>query len=84
MAIYSSVMREKRKRRNQNHADKNTPATISEREKLRKNTCIIVMEALKNVRTAPTVRVRRRKGFLTDGPFAETKEQLGGFFPNKR
>jgi len=30
--------------------------------------------------TATTVRVRDGKTSLTDGPFAETKEQLGGFF----
>ena len=32
--------------------------------------------------TATTIRIRIRNGkaFTTDGPFAETKEQLGGFF----
>jgi len=30
--------------------------------------------------TATTVRVRNGKTILTDGPFAETKEQLGGFY----
>jgi hypothetical protein len=34
--------------------------------------------ALQSVRTATTVRVRNGKLSLTDGPFAETKEQLGG------
>jgi hypothetical protein len=32
------------------------------------------------VSTATTVRVRRDKRFVTDGPFAETREQLGGYF----
>ncbi|HET9846584.1 MAG TPA: YciI family protein, partial [Nitrospira sp.] len=32
------------------------------------------------VETAATVRVRNGKAATTDGPFAETKEQLGGFF----
>jgi hypothetical protein len=32
------------------------------------------------VETAATVRVRNGKASATDGPFAETKEQLGGFF----
>ena len=32
------------------------------------------------VETAATVRVRNGKASTTDGPFAETKEQLGGFF----
>ena len=35
-------------------------------------------EALQDVRTATTVRVRNGKPVVTDGPFAETKEQLGG------
>ena len=40
----------------------------------------IAGEALKSVRTATTVRVRNGKTSLTDGPFAETKEQLAGFY----
>jgi hypothetical protein len=35
---------------------------------------------LKPVATATTVRVRDGKRVTTDGPFAETKEQLGGFY----
>jgi hypothetical protein len=35
---------------------------------------------LKPAATATTVRVRDGKRVLTDGPFAETKEQLGGFY----
>jgi len=37
-------------------------------------------EALKPTATATTVRVREGKTLATDGPFAETKEQLGGFY----
>ena len=37
-------------------------------------------EALQPVQTATTVRVRNGKMATTDGPFAETKEQLGGFY----
>src|SRR5260370_20665443 len=37
-------------------------------------------EALLPTRTATTVRVRDGKTLTTDGPFAETKEQLGGFY----
>jgi hypothetical protein len=37
-------------------------------------------EALADVATATTVRVRDGKTVTTDGPFAETKEQLGGFY----
>ena len=36
--------------------------------------------ALKPTKTATTVRVRDGKRIVTDGPFAETKEQLGGFY----
>ncbi len=35
---------------------------------------------LQPTHTATTVRVREGKTFTTDGPFAETKEQLGGYF----
>jgi hypothetical protein len=35
---------------------------------------------LKPVSTATTVRVRNGKVLSTDGPFAETKEQLGGYY----
>ena len=36
--------------------------------------------ALQSVSTATTVRVRGGKTETTDGPFAETKEQLGGYY----
>jgi hypothetical protein len=37
-------------------------------------------EALQATATATTVRVRDGETLTTDGPFAETKEQLGGFY----
>lgn len=37
-------------------------------------------DALQSTATATTVRVRDGKVLTTDGPFAETKEQLGGFY----
>jgi hypothetical protein len=37
-------------------------------------------EALQPVQTATTVKVRNGKVSTTDGPFAETKEQLGGYY----
>jgi hypothetical protein len=37
-------------------------------------------EALHNSDTATSVRVRNGELSVTDGPFAETKEQLGGFY----
>lgn len=40
----------------------------------------IAAEALQPVQTATTVRVRNGKLSITDGPFAETKEHLAGFY----
>lgn len=40
----------------------------------------LASEALQSVQTATTVRVRKGKVSVTDGPFAETKEQLAGFY----
>lgn len=40
----------------------------------------IASEALESVQTATTVRIRDGKVAVTDGPFAETKEQLAGFY----
>jgi len=37
-------------------------------------------DALQPVATATTVRVRDGKTQVTDGPFAETREQLGGYY----
>ena len=47
---------------------------------LRKSGHCIASEALQSVQTATTVRMRNGKLSVTDGPFAETKERLGGFF----
>ena len=46
---------------------------------LRKSGHYVSSEALQSVRTATTLRTRNGKLSMTDGPFAETKEQLGGF-----
>jgi hypothetical protein len=40
----------------------------------------IASEALQSVQTATTVRIREGRTSITDGPFAETKEQLAGFY----
>ena len=47
---------------------------------IRRNGNYIAGEALQPVATATTVRQRNGKTLTTDGPFAETKEQLGGFY----
>jgi hypothetical protein len=49
-------------------------------EGFRKNGVLIAAEALQPIETATTVRVRNGKLSITDGPFAETKEQLAGFY----
>ena len=40
----------------------------------------LASEALQSAQTATTVRVRNGRLSVTDGPFAETKEQLAGFY----
>jgi hypothetical protein len=47
---------------------------------IRKNGKYVAGEALQPTASATTVRVRNGKVSTTDGPFAETKEQLGGFY----
>lgn len=61
-------------------------ATVNDRhcldfdESLRASGQCVASEALQPVSTATTVRVRDGRMTLTDGPFAETKEQLAGFY----
>lgn len=47
-------------------------------EELQRSGHMVGGEALQHASTATTVRVRNGKPVITDGPFAETKEQLGG------
>jgi hypothetical protein len=54
--------------------------TLAYVEELRKTGRLLAAEPLQSVRNAATLRVRDGKLCRTDGPFAETKEQLGGFF----
>lgn len=49
-------------------------------EELKGSGKMVAGEALEPPETATTVRVRNGKTSHTDGPFAETKEQLGGFY----
>ena len=55
-------------------------AALGYDEELRQSGHYIVSNALQRGRTARTIRVRGGNATTTDGPFAETKEQLGGFF----
>ena len=54
--------------------------TLTYLDELKRRSQVLTAEALQSVRAATTVRVRNGKVAVTDGPFAETKEQLGGFF----
>ena len=47
---------------------------------LRQSGVLVAAEALQPVQTASTVRIRNGRMSVTDGPFAETKEQLAGFY----
>ncbi|MBI5473814.1 MAG: YciI family protein [Ignavibacteriae bacterium] len=47
---------------------------------LRQGGKCLASEALQSIQTATTIRVRNGKVSITDGPFAETKEQLAGFY----
>ena len=54
--------------------------TIAYVETLRASGHLVVTYALQSTRKAATVRVRAGRPSVTDGPFAEAKEVIGGFF----
>jgi hypothetical protein len=73
------------------YSDEKTWETMSERERnalidacfayddvLRKHSHVVGAEALQSARNAATLRWTNGKVLITDGPYAETKEQLGG------
>ena len=49
-------------------------------EQLKKAGAYVAAHRLRPTTTATTIRVRNGETLTTDGPFAETKEQLGGFY----
>ncbi len=53
--------------------------SLAYNDELSRDKHYITAEALQPVETARTVRVRRGEASVTDGPFAETKEVVGGF-----
>jgi len=55
-------------------------SAIEYAEELRQSGHYIASNALQHPRTARTIRVGAGKVFTAVGPFAETKDQLGGFF----
>ncbi|MCA0454790.1 MAG: YciI family protein [Chloroflexi bacterium] len=56
------------------------PAYNAFGEEARARNLMVGGEALHPVSTATTVRIRDGKPIATDGPFAETKEVLGGYY----
>ncbi len=54
--------------------------TLDYVESLRAAGRLVDTRPLQSARTAATVRVRRAQVTITDGPFAETTEQIGGYF----
>ena len=57
-----------------------TDATVEADWDLRERGQLILAQPLQAPETAVTIRVRNGKASKTDGPFAETKEFLGGFY----
>src|SRR5262245_35380634 len=47
---------------------------------LKSNGKYLAANPLQSIATATSVRIRNEKPIVTDGPFAETREQLGGYF----
>lgn len=70
--VWESLSKEETDRMLQEYADFT--------ESIRKSGNYVGGDALQPVATATTVRIRDGKRLTTDGPFAETKEQLGGFY----
>ena len=75
------------------YGDQNGWETMSEEERgqifqaygtytqeLQDSGSMVAGDALQPTETATTVRVRNDETLTTDGPFAETKEQLGGYY----
>jgi hypothetical protein len=56
------------------------PAYTAFTEAVRQIGVLVASDALELTSSATTVRVRKDKTVTTDGPFAETKEQLGGYY----
>ena len=49
-------------------------------ESIRRSGALLAGDPLQPISTAKTVRAKNGKAISTDGPFAETKEQLGGYY----
>jgi hypothetical protein len=55
-------------------------AVVGEYDAIRQSPAVIGGEQLQPLETATTVRVENGQALLTDGPFIEAKEHLGGYY----
>jgi hypothetical protein len=78
LLIYAEESRDPARETPEGEAFMNEYWAFTEEVKQRK--LMLGSNALQPVSTATTVRVRDGKTETTDGPFAETKEQLGGYY----
>jgi hypothetical protein len=76
LQIYSAVLREEFERLPADEQE----AIFDEYMAIRQSPGVIGGEQLQPVETATTVRVRDGERLLTDGPFVDAKEHLGGYF----
>jgi hypothetical protein len=76
LQIYSTVLREEFERLPAEEQD----AILGEYIAIRQSPGVIGGEQLQPAETATTVRVRDGETLLTDGPFVDAKEHLGGYF----
>jgi len=53
---------------------------LNSSDEMKKQGLLLAAEPLFPAKTAKTVRIREGRMSITDGPFAETKEQLAGFY----
>ena len=59
--------------------DSTMRSCIQHADDLRKQGFLLESQQLESPKTAKSIRVRKNRQLVTDGPFAETKEVLGGF-----
>jgi hypothetical protein len=76
LQIYSTVLREEFERLPADEQD----AILGEYMAIRQSPGVLGGEQLQPAETATTVRIRDGETLLTDGPFVDAKEHLGGYF----
>lgn len=78
LMIYTSEQEDAQRTPEQNEANMGAYYTFT--NEVQEAGVMVAGEALHPTNTATTVRVRNGQTTSTDGPFAETKEQLGGYY----